>query len=305
MLASRKKSTTSQYNVHITRWLQYCEQNDISPYYSSIIEGINFLAHCFEQGLGYSSINTARCALSSIMVHPMNTDTTFGSHPLVQRFMKGVFNQRPSLPRYSSTWDTSIVLNYLDNKPLSGVTLKDLTLKCLMLLALLTGHRLQTLKAISINNIVFTTEGCEIYLSQLLKTTRPGKHILPIKLQSYSTENLCVVLHLKKYLLMTEPTRHGDQLFVSFHKPYSAVSTDTLSRWIKSVLTAAGIDTTIFRAHSTRSASTSKVSSISGISVDIIMAAAGWANSQTFAKFYHKPLHEKTFGSLLLDQKDL
>jgi len=36
-----------------------------------------------------------------------------GNHPLVERFMKGVFALRPSQPRYSAVWDVNQVLTYL------------------------------------------------------------------------------------------------------------------------------------------------------------------------------------------------
>ena len=36
----------------------------------------------------------------------------FGSNALVARFMKGVFIQRPALPRYKEIWDVSAVLKY-------------------------------------------------------------------------------------------------------------------------------------------------------------------------------------------------
>ena len=56
---------------------------------------MNFLAELFQSGVGYSAINTARSALSSILILPDNT--TFGSHPLVSRLkvLKGVFELRP------------------------------------------------------------------------------------------------------------------------------------------------------------------------------------------------------------------
>lgn len=50
--------------------------------------------------------------------------------------MRGVFIDRPNLPRYTETWDVSIVLSFIrsmgDNEVLS---LFDLTLKLIMLLA--------------------------------------------------------------------------------------------------------------------------------------------------------------------------
>ncbi|ESP01853.1 hypothetical protein LOTGIDRAFT_99731, partial [Lottia gigantea] len=38
-----------------------------------------------------------------------------GKHPLICRFLKGVFELRPSLPRYTHTWDVDIVLRYLSS----------------------------------------------------------------------------------------------------------------------------------------------------------------------------------------------
>ncbi len=32
---------------------------------------------------------------------------------MIIRFMKGVYNLRPSLPQYSNTWDVGIVLGYM------------------------------------------------------------------------------------------------------------------------------------------------------------------------------------------------
>ena len=73
--------------------------------------GIDFLATLFSAGLGYSEINTARSALSSVLVLPNNI--TFGSHLLVVRFLKGVFELKPSLPHYSRIRDVPTVLQYL------------------------------------------------------------------------------------------------------------------------------------------------------------------------------------------------
>ena len=65
----------------------------------------------FETGVGYRGINTARSALSSAL-KPVN-GITFGAQESVKRFMKGVYEARPSNPRYAVTWEVNKVLNYL------------------------------------------------------------------------------------------------------------------------------------------------------------------------------------------------
>ena len=105
------------------------------------------------------------------------------------------------------------------------------------------------------------------------------------------------------YLERTSAYRHDqthDQLLLSFQRPFKPVSSETISRWSKSVLKSAGIDVDQFSAHSTRSASTSCCKT-GGLSLSVILKAAGWASSETFASFYDKPLVEPNFGSTLLE----
>ncbi|XP_046857491.1 uncharacterized protein LOC124450864 [Xenia sp. Carnegie-2017] len=62
-----RAGTRKQYEGHLERWRQYCYQRHINPFSPTVEEGINFLAELFKKGLGYSALNTARSALSSIV----------------------------------------------------------------------------------------------------------------------------------------------------------------------------------------------------------------------------------------------
>ena len=81
-------------------------------------------------------------------------------------------------------------------------------------------------------------------------------------------------------------------LFLTVTKPHDTPSSDTVARWIRSVLSHAGVDTSHFRPASTRAASASKASR-GGTPLAEIMRAAGWSRASTFTKFYKKPLTEK------------
>ena len=59
------------------------------------------------------------------------------------------------------------------------------------------------------------------------------------------------------------------------------------------VVSAAGIDMDRFKPHSTRSASTSWAAH-KEVSVDKIMAAAGWRSSNYFAQFYKRPITDRS-----------
>lgn len=57
----------------------------------------------------------ARSATSAYM-HSPDTEP-IGSRPVVCRLVKGVFENRPYLPKYQPTWDVDTVLDYLAKRP--------------------------------------------------------------------------------------------------------------------------------------------------------------------------------------------
>ena len=75
---------------------------------------------------------------------------------------------------------------------------------------------------------------------------------------------------------------------ISTIKPHKAASQNTISRWVKLILSKAGIDRS-FTTHSTRAAALS-MAKLKGVPLQTIMRSAGWSNAKTFAKFYEKPL---------------
>ena len=84
----------------------------------------------------------------------MEGTETLGQAPLIKKFMKGVFNLRPQLPRYSTTWDVNIVLEFLKKwAPAGSLSLKQLSLKTDLLLLLLSSQRGQTVKNFEIKSM--------------------------------------------------------------------------------------------------------------------------------------------------------
>ena len=221
---------------------------------------------------------------------------TFGSHPLVGRFLKGVFKLKPSLPRYSRIWDVAAVLQYLKTLgPASELDVKTLTRKTTMLLCLLTRQRCQTLTKLDNNFMQIFPDKIVFTVGEKLKTTRPGKHLQPIELIAYNQDKtLCVVSHLQTYLTYTRPLRgQYSKLLISYAKPHKPVTISTVSKWAKAVLKEAGVDITCFSGNSARSASTS-YSVQSGLPLNDILKAGGWSNAGTFARYYNN------FGSHIL-----
>ena len=98
-----------------------------------------------------------------------------------------------------------------------------------------------------------------------------------------STRSSVVGCYLHARICRTSAFRQGtSQLLLSYKKPNKP---DTVSNWIKRVLSKSGIGTGLFSAHNTKSASTSSAKAAQ-IPVVTIMRSAGWSNHDTFQKFY-------------------
>ena len=219
--------------------------------------------------------------------------------------MKGIYNSRPSLPKYTETWDPSIVLEFLRGKfPAKSLNLKELTKKLVTLLAILTGQRTQTVHMIKLRNVNFNMGKMTITIDNLLKTSRPGHHQKPIVLQNYAPDKrLCVVTYMREYIQRTKPIRNTDWLLVSTQKPHGEISRSTISNWVRGTLKSAGINTAIYGPHSTRSASVS--TAIKTVPLDELLKKVGWRSASTFQKYYNKPVVVETKMDLaILDQTE-
>ena len=76
---------------------------------------LDFLHDLYTKGYSYSSLNTARSAIPALF----STDKTdisqnIGKHPLICRFLKGVFNEIPPTPNFEEVWPKEHVLAYLE-----------------------------------------------------------------------------------------------------------------------------------------------------------------------------------------------
>ena len=270
--------------------MAFCGERQINHYSPPISETLQILMSLYNQGLSYSTINTARSALSTIIKLPGGE--CFGTAPIVTRFMKDVFELRQPKPKYTKIWDVSIVLKHLSTLyPYDTLSLKALTQKTLLLLLLVTSQRGQSIHYLDLKHMTVENDKYSFEILDHIKTNNPRRPTTRIEITKYVPDTtLCPLACLKTYINRTKVLRNDEtRLFVSYVRPHKAVSRDTISRWTKDTLKLCGIDTTIFTAHSTRSASTSKADE-KDVPVHEIMAKAGWTSAETFRKYYNKPV---------------
>ena len=179
-------------------------------------------------------------------------------------------------------------------------------MKLIGLLSLATAQRVQTLHSIKLSNIHEHSLGLEIFISDQIKTSKPGREQPCLLLPTFTDHpEWCLVRTIKSYIECTRNKREQseDSLFISYMNPFKAVAKPTVSRWIKSILSQSGININLFSAHSTRHASTSAAAR-RGVDVDQIRQRAGWTpSSSTFSRFYNRPVDNRaSFANALINQ---
>ena len=90
----------------------------------------------------------------------------------MKRIFKSLSNLKPSLPKYKSTWDPKIVLDHFTkHEVISKLSLQQVSIKLITLLALISGHRMRTFAIIKIENIEIKNKNIEIKIPDRIKTT--------------------------------------------------------------------------------------------------------------------------------------
>ena len=209
--------------------------------------------------------------------------------------MNGAFHACPPLLRYVGTWDVSTVLSYLNGHNLAScdLSLMKLTLRTMMLSALTHPSRSANLAQLDLTRFRSTPEGTVFLPTGLAKQSNPSRKVRVLSLPSPSfgeNKKLCPVHSLSLYTQRPKHLRgENAQIFIAMIKHHLPVSSPTIARWLK-VINDSGIDSSIFKANSVRSACTSTTSNFVVTTEDIMKSIAS-----SFQHFYCKPVHDATF----------
>ncbi|KAM4748709.1 uncharacterized protein WCC33_006088 [Rhinophrynus dorsalis] len=278
--------TRAMYQSAWSAWHRWCMARDLDPVSAAPVAVVNFLSSLFDQGKAYRTINMYRSAISA--GHMPVDGAPVGQCPVVCRLLRGIRFSRPPQSRYQSLWDVNLVLDFLEAWPPNGdLSLKQLSAKLTMLLCLISFRRVADVHALDLHRRSFVPEGVRFDIRRRTKSN--SRSILypafPLRPQ------LCVVRCLQEYELRTVDLRCSNwpQLLISFRKPHFPVSTASLARWVRWVMHLAGIDVTLFGAHSSRGAVASRTFQAGGRLEDILRAA-DWSRESTFREFYFKPM---------------
>ena len=141
---------------------------------------LSYLQLLVDSWLAYSTIKVYTAAISSC--HEGFGGRSAFSQPLMARFLQGVRRQRPVVHTSSLQWDLPLVLEALVTEPfepLEHSSLKALSLKAALLLALTSAKRVSELTALSVHPSCLLIRG-----DHGGTTLRPNPSFVPKKLRS-------------------------------------------------------------------------------------------------------------------------
>ena len=221
----------------------------------------------------------------------------------VKRLFRYFYVERPLKARYVTFWPVSKLLELLSSwHPLENLDLRKLTLKTVALISLTSSDRGQSVHLANVKNTVVKDDSIEFVIFDRIKTTRKILKPIVIKCVSSDIDELNVCKCVKEYLSRTNPHRNSEannfQLFVSW-KNFKAVTKQSISRWLLTTLSLAGIDTGKYKAHSFRGAGLSHAYS-KGVPLEKIVEAGRWSNSNTFRTYYCAPSDTSDVGRIIL-----
>ena len=121
LVAAWRKGTSAAYTSAWGKWDSWCRERKINPVHAPIESILEFLIAEFHAGKVFRTLNDYRSAISS--THPSIDSVRVGGHPLVVQLLKGAFNLRPPLPKYSTTWDVDVLLSFIEKIRPQRVTL--------------------------------------------------------------------------------------------------------------------------------------------------------------------------------------
>ncbi len=215
----------------------------------------------------------------------------------------------PPRPRRVPPWDLPTVLRALKGppfEPLQSSSLRVLSLKTALLLALVSDKRVGDLQALSVNLVCLEFGPNDskvllkprlIYVPKVLSTPFRTQVItlsaFPPPPTGSQESLLCPVRALRIYIGFSASYRKSEQLFVGFGNCAKGgpVTKQIISRWLVDAITLAysssGLQCPIgVRAPSTRGIASSWAWS-SRVSISDMCEVAGWFSPSSFARFYN------------------
>ncbi len=290
----RAPSTRRLYGFKWRFFASWCRQRALDPVHCPIGSVLEFLQSRFSEGVTPATLKVYVVAIFA--GHALVGDVSVGHHPLVSRFMQGARRLKPFRPIRVPSWNLLIVMEGLLGhpfEPFESVSVKLLTLKTVLLLALSSLKSLGDFQALSLTPLCMDfAPGLVKVLLQPRPDYVPTVALNPFRFQQVVLEVFSHAdagsgnMSLSGEGIKNLCRPHSSvawiwQLFVCFGSKSkgSAVTKQRMSHWIVEAISLAYKACSLtsplrLRAHSTRAVASSQAF-LKGSSMEEICAVAG------------------------------
>ena len=124
-MASQRKGTFSNYSLYMSKWFKFASHNKISPVEPPVQDVLAFLISLVREGKYFNQTCMARSTFSSVINQQQSV--SFGNIPIVKRYMKGIFENNPTLPKFQFTWNVSLLFNFRNMQDINALDIQKLT----------------------------------------------------------------------------------------------------------------------------------------------------------------------------------
>ncbi|KAG1224241.1 hypothetical protein G6F35_004141 [Rhizopus arrhizus] len=304
-----RSNTAKAYDNGWKKWASWCNDNRVNCCEYNIENIIKFLLHHKEYSTQH--LNTLRSSIASVFKYIHADKPPIASNQRIQEFFAAKRRKTFNIPSVQQleAWDTDLLVTFIRRKWRNNETLslEDLQQKTIGLLCLATMARPRSdLGRLQYQDVILKYGENESLLSAVLHFRQAKEtQVKTITLGPIEDISVCPVRALETFLKKTTGIRislpQDHTLFLAYIMEVSKVTSirpSTLANWVKQLMRQAGVDPN-YKAHSIRSASSTKAVA-RGNTIQSVKKHANWSlNTNTFESFYYKPTAANSTSTLI------
>ena len=280
---SKANNTIRAYRSDFKDFSVFCAKNNLKsmPSDSKIVS--LYITYLSSRGVKISTLKRRLVSLG--VIHKLRGHYLDTKHPIIIENLMGIKRKIGSFQQGKKPIlinQLKSIINVIDNEKTKEI--KKIRDKTLILIGFGGGFRRTELVSIDYNDVEFVPEGVKIVVRKS-KTDQFGEGMAK-GLPYFSNQNYCPVLHLKKWLELSN-IKSGP-IFRRFSKSFklseNRLTDQSVALLLKNYLNAAGIENKNYSGHSLRSGFAT-VSAEFGADERSIMAMTGHKTTQMVRRY--------------------
>ena len=280
---SRANNTIRAYRSDFKDFSVFCAKNSLKTFPTDSNIVALYLTYLSSKGAKISTLKRRLVSLG--VIHKLKGHYLDTKHPIIIENLMGIKRKIGSFQQGKKPIlinQLKSIINVIDNEKTKEI--KKIRDKTLILIGFGGGFRRSELVSIDYNDVELVPEGVKIVIRRS-KTDQFGEGMVK-GLPYFSNQNYCPVLHLKKWLEISN-IKSGP-LFRRFSKSSklseNRLTDQSVALLLKNYLDVAGIENKNYSGHSLRSGFAT-VSAESGADERSIMAMTGHKTTQMVRRY--------------------